>query len=180
MSRKHSTHRRSRQYGKVNRLENSPQDGFLILLILAMDTVTGDIRAVELTSCSEGDSAVLPFLMTRIPPDEDTGTVTGENAFDTRRCHTAILDRGGTAIIPIRRNGWLWKEDCHAARARNDMPHALPGASVAHLEPMHSLSCRKPDRSEDDMPQILLARASPNAIQIVRPLDRRLGSGPID
>lgn len=32
-------------------------------------------------------------------------TVTGGGAFDTRRCHAAILDRGGAAIIPIRKNG---------------------------------------------------------------------------
>ena len=47
--------------------------------------------------------------------------MTGDGAFDTRRCHTAILDRGGTAVIPIRKNGRLWKEDCPAARARNDI-----------------------------------------------------------
>ena len=50
--------------------------------------------------------------------------MTGDGAFDTRRCHTAIVDRGGIAIIPIRRNGRLWKEDCPAARARNDILRA--------------------------------------------------------
>lgn len=108
LARKHGTHRR-RQYRKVH---------------LAMDTATGDIRAVEFTSSREGDSPVLPELLDQIPPDEDIGTVTGDGAFDTRRCHTAILDRGGTAIIPIRRNGRLWKEDCPAARARNDILRA--------------------------------------------------------
>ncbi|SEN65002.1 hypothetical protein SAMN04489859_10121, partial [Paracoccus alcaliphilus] len=34
--------------------------------------------------------------------------------------HTAILAREATPIIPIRKNGRLWKEDCPAARARND------------------------------------------------------------
>ena len=52
--------------------------------------------------------------------DEQVGTVTGDGAFDTRRCHTAIVNRGATAIIPIRRNGRPWKEDCPAARARNE------------------------------------------------------------
>lgn len=86
-----------------------------------MDTATGDIRAVEFTSSREGDSPVLPDLLNQIPEDEQIGTVTGDGAFDTRRCPTAILDRGGTAIIPIRRNGRLWKEDCPAARARNEI-----------------------------------------------------------
>ncbi|MBB1492296.1 transposase, partial [Paracoccus sp. MC1854] len=65
-------------------------------------------------------SPVLPDLLDQIPPDEQIGTVTGDGAFDTRRCHAAILERGGTAIIPIRKNGRRWKEDCPAARARND------------------------------------------------------------
>ena len=105
LARKHGTHRR-RQYRKVH---------------LAMDTGTGDILAVEFTSSREGDSPVLPDLLDQIPVDQEIGTVTGDGAFDTRRCHTAILERGGTAIIPIRKNGRLWKEDCPAARARNDI-----------------------------------------------------------
>ena len=108
LARKHGTHRR-RQYRKVH---------------LAMDTATGDIRAVEFTSSREGDSPVLPDLLDPIPADEQVGTVTGDGAFDTRRCHTAIVDRGGTAIIPIRKNGRLWKENCPAARARNDILRA--------------------------------------------------------
>ena len=99
------THRR-RQYRKVH---------------LAMDTATGDIRAVEFTSSDKGDSPVLPHLLDQIPPDEQIGTVTGDGAFDTRRCHTAIFERGGTAVIPIRKNGRRWREDCPAAKARNEI-----------------------------------------------------------
>ncbi len=101
LARKHGTHRR-RQYRKVH---------------LAMDTATGDIRGGESTSGREGDSPGLPDLLDQIPPDERIGTVTGDGASDTRRCHTALVDRGGTAVIPIRRNGRLWKEDCPAALA---------------------------------------------------------------
>ena len=39
---------------------------------------------------------------------------------DTRKCHSAIVEHGGTAVIPIRRNGRAWKDDCLAARARNE------------------------------------------------------------
>ena len=42
----------------------------------------------------------------------------------TRRCHTAIIDRQATAIIPIRKNGRPWKEDCAAAVARNEILRA--------------------------------------------------------
>ncbi len=87
---------------------------------LAMDTATSDIRAVEFTHSSDGDSPVLPELLDQIPADEDIGTVTADGAYDTRRCHTAIIDRQATAIIPIRKNGRPWKEDCPAAIARNE------------------------------------------------------------
>ena len=108
LARKHGTHRR-RQYRKVH---------------LAMDTATGDICAVEFTSSDKGDSPVLPDLLDQIPPNETIGTVTGDGAFDMRRCHTAILERGGTAIIPIRKNGRRWREDCPAAKARNEIRRA--------------------------------------------------------
>lgn len=44
----------------------------------------------------------------------------GADAYDTRRCHTAVIERAATAIIPIRKNGRPWKEDCPAAIARNE------------------------------------------------------------
>lgn len=91
---------------------------------LAMDTATGDIRAVEFTSSREGDSPVLPSLLGQIPSDHAIGTVTADGAYDTRKCHSAIIERGGTAIIPIRKNGRPWKEDCPAAKARNEILRA--------------------------------------------------------
>jgi len=91
---------------------------------LAMDVATGDIRAVEFTPSREGDSPVLPNLLAQIPADQPIGSVTGDGAYDTRTCHTAIAERGGTAIIPIRRNGRPWREDCPAAKARNEILRA--------------------------------------------------------
>ena len=85
-----------------------------------MDTVTSDIRALEFTSSSDGDSPVWPNLLDQIPEGEEIGTVTADGAYDTRRCHTAIIGRQVTPIIPIRKNGRPWKEDCHAAVARNE------------------------------------------------------------
>jgi hypothetical protein len=68
----------------------------------------GDIRAVEFTPSRTGDSPVLPDLLDQIPRDEQIGPVTADGAFDTRRCCTAIIDRGATANIPIRKKGSLW------------------------------------------------------------------------
>lgn len=80
----------SRQWRKVN---------------LAMDTATSDIRAVEFTPSRDGDRPVLPDLLDQIPEDEDIGTMTANGDYDNHRCHGAVIARGGTTIIPIRRNG---------------------------------------------------------------------------
>jgi len=69
---------------------------------------------------SDGDSPILPELLNQIPEGEEVGTATADGAYDTRRCHSAIIDRHATAIIPIRKNGRPWKEDCPAACARNE------------------------------------------------------------
>ena len=87
---------------------------------LAMDPATSDIRAVEFTPSRDGDSPVLPDLLGHIPENELIGTVTADGAYDTRRCHKAIIEREAVPIIPIRKDGRLWKEDCPAAKVRNE------------------------------------------------------------
>jgi hypothetical protein len=57
---------------------------------IGIDEETLEIRAVEVTSSSIGDAPMLPDLLDRIPPDEKIGSVTGDGAYDTRKCHDAI------------------------------------------------------------------------------------------
>ena len=104
----------------AGRLEPVAPAGSRRKVHLAMDPATSDIRAVEFTPSRDGDSPVLPDLLGQIPEDEQIGTVTADGAYDTRRCHTAIIAREATPIIPIRKNGRLWKDDCPAARTRNE------------------------------------------------------------
>ena len=95
----------------------------------------GELRGVALSDLLRLDVAALitvlpristpaldgnPELLDQIPKDEKVGTVTADGAYDTRRCHTAIIERDAVPIIPIRRNGRPWKEDCPAARVRNE------------------------------------------------------------
>ncbi len=87
---------------------------------LAMDPATSDICAVEVSSSRDGDSPVLPDLLGQIPAGEQIGTVTADGACDTRRCHAAIIARDAIPIIPTRTNGRPWKENCPAAKVRND------------------------------------------------------------
>ena len=70
-----------------------------------MDAATSDIRAVEFTPSRDGDSPVLPELLDQIPGGEEIGTVTADGASDTRRCHTAIIARQATAIMPAPKCG---------------------------------------------------------------------------
>ncbi len=134
-----------------------------------MDTATGDIRAVAFTARDKGDSPVLPHLLDQIPPDEQIGSVTGDGAFDIRRCHGTILGRGGTAIIPILSNGRRWREGCPSAKVRNEILKAtqrqgrlrrifvapLAPRFLFNLEALVRISRPKPDQGEGEMPQVL-------------------------
>lgn len=55
---------------------------------------------MELTSARDGDSPVLPSLQDHISEADDVGTVTANGAYDTRRCHMAIIDRRATVASP--------------------------------------------------------------------------------
>ena len=100
---------------------------------IGVDAQTGDVRAVEFTSSRQGDSPLLPALLAQIPEDAEIGSVTADGAYDTRRCHVAINERGAEAFghslgpmagmpsLPIRKNGRAWKEDCQAACVRNNI-----------------------------------------------------------
>lgn len=98
---------------------------------LALEAATSHIRAVEFIPSREGDCRVLPGLLGQIHDDEDIGTVTADSAYDTRRCHGAVIARGGAAIISIRRNGRAWKEDCPASK-RATKPCAPFVTTVGH------------------------------------------------
>lgn len=87
---------------------------------IGIDGETLEIRAVEVTSSGIGDAPMLPDLLDQIPPDEEIGSVTGDGAYDTRKCHDAIAERNAHAVIPPRKNAKLWKPDTPGARARNE------------------------------------------------------------
>lgn len=72
------------------------------------------------TPSSDGDCPIFPKLLDQIPESEEIGTVTADGVYDTRRCHTAIIDRKATPIIPFRKNKRPWREDCPAACTRNE------------------------------------------------------------
>ncbi len=96
---------------------------------LGIDEETLEIRAVEITASHIGDAPVLPDLLDQIPADEEIASVTADEeiasvtadgAYDTRKCHDAIADRGAHAVIPPRRNAKPWKTVTAGAAARNE------------------------------------------------------------
>lgn len=87
---------------------------------LGIDEQTLEIRAVEITGSHIGDAPVLPDLLDQIPEDQEIGSVTADGAYDTRKCHDAIADRGAHAVIPPRRNAKPWKVITAGAMARNE------------------------------------------------------------
>ena len=87
---------------------------------LGIDEETLEIRAVEVTSSDIGDSPMLPELLAQIPADQDIASVTADGAYDTRKCHDAIAERGAYAVIPPRKNAKPWKTVTAGAIARNE------------------------------------------------------------
>jgi Transposase DDE domain len=63
---------------------------------------------------------MLPELLSQIPADQEIASVTADGAYDTRKCHDAIADRGAAAVIPPRKNGKPWKAVTTGAAARNE------------------------------------------------------------
>jgi hypothetical protein len=61
-----------------------------------------------------------PDLLNQIAPDQLLGSVTFDGAYDTRKCHDAIVARNAHAVIPPRKNAKMWKPDTPGAIARNE------------------------------------------------------------
>jgi hypothetical protein len=76
-------------------------------LHLGVDEATGEILAVAVTDNSTGDATELPGLLDQIP--EPVGQVSGDTAYDTRRCYDAIRKRQARATIPPRRGAKIWQ-----------------------------------------------------------------------
>ena len=65
---------------------------------IGLDEHTLEIRAVEVTGSTIGDAPVLPDLLSRIAPDQESGSVTADGAYDTGKCHEAITTRNASRV----------------------------------------------------------------------------------
>lgn len=87
---------------------------------LGIDEHTLEVRAIEVTTSDIGDAPMLPELLDQIAAHNEAASVTADGAYDTRKCHDAIAQRGTAAVIPPRRNAQPWKETTAGAAARNE------------------------------------------------------------
>ena len=115
---------------------------------LGIDEETLEIRAVEITGSQIGDAPILPDLLDQIPEDQEIGSVTADGAYDTRKCHDAIADRGAHAVIPPQERQAM--EDRHRRRGRSKRsPARLQTPRPSPLATMERIPPPKPRRNED-------------------------------
>jgi hypothetical protein len=110
---------------------------------IGIDADTLQVRAVEITANSIGDSPVLPGLLSQIPGHELIASVTGDGAYDTKACHQAIAERGAQAIIPPRKNAKEWKKPRSAGeKARNEAVRTCKRIGRTLWEKWSNYHCR--------------------------------------
>ena len=63
---------------------------------------------------------MLPGLLAQIPRDQEVATVTADDAYEKRACHTPFTDHGAAAIIPPGRSARPWNPGTAGARAGNE------------------------------------------------------------
>ncbi len=106
----------------------------------------------ELSRSPGATSVMRPFCPTcsaRPRRDETIGSVTADGAYDTRKCHDAIADRGAHAVIPPRKNAKPWKIVTAGAVARNEALRASKDLGRALLATMERIPPPKPRRDEE-------------------------------
>jgi hypothetical protein len=74
---------------------------------VGIDAATGEIVAAAVTTNDLGDGQLLPELLAQI--DADITQVSGDGAYDTHACYTAISARQAQAAMPPRRGARIWR-----------------------------------------------------------------------
>jgi hypothetical protein len=116
---------------------------------IGIDEQTLEIRAVEITGSNTGDAPMLPNLLNQIPHDQEIGSVTVDGAYDTRRCHNAIAERGAAAVIPPRPRHPAMEANhrrCHRQERRTARIKISGPGTLAKLE---RIPPPEPRRDED-------------------------------
>lgn len=115
---------------------------------LGIDAETLEIRAIEVTTNAIGDAPILPALLAQIPTHERIATVSGDGAYDTKKCHAAIARRMPMRSFRFAEMGSHGRRMARASRpARNTPRHQAVRPN--DLEEVERLSSPQPRRDQD-------------------------------
>jgi hypothetical protein len=99
-------------------------------LPVGVDEANGEIGAAAVTTNDLRDGQRLPELLD--PIDADIAQVSGDGAYDTHACYTAISAPQAQAAIPPRRGARIW---------RHGNSKALPLACDKNLRDIRGIGC---------------------------------------
>ena len=143
---------------------------------IGVDEQTLEIRAIEITGSNVGDAPMLPELLDQIPADVELGSVTADGAYDTRKCHDAVADRGAHAVMPPRRNAKPWKPSTAGAIARNEALRASKYLGRAIWRKWSGYHRVSPRRDEDALREAL--GTEPHGTRLRSPASPNFKSAP--
>lgn len=114
-------------------------------LHLAVDPVSHDIVAAEVSLENVHDAEVLPTLLN--PLRRQLGTVYADGAYDAKACHELITRKGATACIPPRKNAGLWEEghprnDAVLVMRKEGLPHWKKASGYHRRSLAETAMCR--------------------------------------
>ena len=114
-------------------------------LHLAVDPVSHDIVAAEVSLENVHDAEVLPTLLN--PLRRQLGTVYADGAYDAKACHELITRKGATACIPPRKNAGLWEEghprnDAVLVMRKEELPHWKKASGYHRRSLAETAMCR--------------------------------------
>ena len=114
-------------------------------LHLAVDPVSHDIVAAEVSLENVHDAKVLPTLLN--PLRRQLGTVYADGAYDAKACHELITRKGATACIPPRKNAGLWEEghprnDAVLVMRKEGLPHWKKASGYHRRSLAETAMCR--------------------------------------
>lgn len=77
---------------------------------IGADEKTGDIVVGEVTGNNVHDGTMLPILLEHVPEETVIDQLSGDGAYDTRKCYEALDERGIPIVtIPPQKNAKIWK-----------------------------------------------------------------------
>ena len=105
-------------------------------LHLAVDPVTHDIVAAEVSLENVNDAEVLPTLLN--PLRRKLERVYADSAYESTASNQLVSRKGATACISPRKNSGLWKK----GHSRNDAVLVMRKEGLAHWKKISGYHCR--------------------------------------